>query len=238
MINDSSTECWNNVGNEWVQKAQSNDFRIYYIMPNTIEKMGDVKGLRVLDLGCGDAGYAREFAKRGADVTAIDCAEESIAFAKSEAERQNLKMECLVRNSNDLYGIEDNTFDIVLCSMMLMDVEDLDGTIKEVNRVLKPNCRVVISVLHPCFKSPIEHKWQHNGDETYVVVKNYFEPQAWSGVIDGIQSPVIYRHRTISDYTKCFIHNGFEIVDMDEPRPTEEQMNCSPRIKWLDKIPM
>ena len=39
-----------------------------------------------------------------------------------------------------------------------------------------------------------------------------------------------------ADYMKEMAEEG--IVDMDEPRPTEEQMNCSPRIKWLDKIPM
>ena len=51
-----------------------------------------------------------------------------------------------------LNNIGDDYYDIVLCSMMLMDVEDLDGTLKEIYRVLKKNGKLFISILHPCFK--------------------------------------------------------------------------------------
>ena len=51
----------------------------------------------------------------------------------------------------DLFDVESEQFDIVLCSMMLMDCEDFEGTLREVVRVLKPNGRLFASVLHPCF---------------------------------------------------------------------------------------
>ena len=47
---DSSTKCWNEIGTEWIQKAQTNDFRIYYIMPHTFSLLGDVQGKKLLDL--------------------------------------------------------------------------------------------------------------------------------------------------------------------------------------------
>jgi len=50
--------------------------------------------------------------------------------------------------------------------------------------------------------------------------------------------PVIYRHRTLSDYIKAFGRNGFILADMNEPVPTEEQIKHSTRISWLCKIPM
>ena len=70
MKGDSSTDCWSNVGNEWIEKAQTNDFRMHYIMPYTMQKLGNVEGLDILDLGCGEGGYSRELAGRGAKVTA------------------------------------------------------------------------------------------------------------------------------------------------------------------------
>lgn len=60
---------------------------------------------------------------------------------------------------------------MVLCAMMLMDVEDLNGTLKEIFRVLKPLGQVFISMLHPCFEPPVEHKWFLESDGIQVRVK-------------------------------------------------------------------
>lgn len=60
MIGDSSTKCWNEIGNEWIEKAQTNDFRMHYIMPNTLRLLGDVKDKTILDLGCGEGGYSSD----------------------------------------------------------------------------------------------------------------------------------------------------------------------------------
>lgn len=238
MKKDSSTECWNKLGIEWIDKAQNGDFRMYYIMPNTLRLMGDVKGQKVLDLGCGEGGYSRELAKKGAIVTSIDCTQACIDYAISKADNENLEIEHYIRNSNNLSGIENGIFDKILCSMMLMDVEDMIGTIKEVYRVLKPDGQVFISILHPCFKPPVEHKWSSNGDEKQVVVKDYFHPTEWYGGIGDSENKVIYRHRTMSEYVKAFTANRLLMIDMDEPIPTEEQIKMSPRIAWLTKIPM
>ena len=238
MKDDTSTKCWRKVGSDLIQKAQTNDFRIYYIMPWTLNLLGDVKGLKVLDLGCGEGGYARELARSGAIVTAIDCSEELIEYADSAAQKENLNISHFVRNSNDLYDIADEVFDVVLCSMMLMDVEDLSGTLKEIKRVLKRQGKVFITILHPCFKPPIEHHWVEENGVKQVVVKNYFHPSEWRGNVLGIEQSVIYRHKTLSEYVKIFADNDFYISDMNEPVPTEEQKAKSPRIEWLERIPM
>lgn len=88
MKGDSSTECWSNVGSEWIEKAQTNDFRMHYIMPYTLQKLGNVEGLDILDLGCGEGGYSRELAGRGAKVTAADCSEMSIGYAAYAAKKR------------------------------------------------------------------------------------------------------------------------------------------------------
>lgn len=238
MNSDSSTKCWNEIGNEWIEKAQTNDFRMFYIMPTTFQLLGDVSKKSVLDLGCGEGGYSRELARTGADVVAVDCSDHAIEYAKAKAAEEKLSITHFVRNSNDLYGISDNTFDIVLCAMMLMDVEDLNGTLQEIYRVLKPQGKVFISILHPCFKPPIEHKWFQESDGIQVRVKNYFSPSEWEGQINDIENKVIYRHKTISEYVKAFVQNGFIIKDMNEPIPTQEQREKSSRIEWLTKIPM
>lgn len=238
MIKDSSTDCWNQVNvEEWIHVAQTNDFRMYYIMPCTLKKLGDVKGKRILDLGCGDGGYSRTLAQKGAIVTSADCSEVMVEYAKRKAEEENLKINHSVLNANALTGIPDNCYDVVLCSMMLMDVEDLDGTLKEIHRVLKPKGTVFISILHPCFKGK-ETAWIKNMGTIQVLVSDYHNPKEWVGEIKGMKDPVIYRHRTLSDYVKAFVRNNFKIIDMNEPVPTKEQSQMSPRVAWLEKIPM
>lgn len=238
MLKDSSTECWNQVNiDELVDKAQTNDFRVHYIMPYTLEKLGDVKEKYILDLGCGEGGYSRALAHKGANVTSADCSEVFIEYAKNKAKEEDLMVEHCVLNANILSGINDNYYDIVLCSMMLMDVEDLDGTLKEIYRVLKQNGRVFISILHPCFKGK-ETKWMENNGSIEVLVSDYHNPKEWIGEIKGMNAPILYRHRTMSDYIKVFVKNKFKIIDMNEPIPTEEQARMSSRVAWLKQIPM
>lgn len=238
MNQDSSTECWNQQSiNDWIKIAQANDFRVYYIMPYTLEKLGDVTGKHILDLGCGEGGYSRALAQKGAVVTSADCSKAMIEYAKQKAAEENLKINHFVINANSLDGINDNDYDMVLCAMMLMDVEDLDGVLKEIHRVLKPNGTVFISILHPCFKGK-ETAWKPTENGVQVTVSDYHNPKEWLGEIKGMSDPILYRHRTMSEYVKAFVRNKFKIIDMNEPIPTKEQSQMSSRVAWLEKVPM
>ena len=240
MKQDSSTIAWNAMGDEWFELAQTGEARNLFIMPNMLKLMGDVKGKRILDLGCGEGGYSRELAKRGAELVSVDCSAKAIEYSINLANQAGLDIEHYVRNSNDLFDIASEQFDIVLCSMMLMDCEDFDGTLREVSRVLKPNGRLFASVLHPCFdgnhQSGIGR--QGTGIDRQVVVMNYFEPKEWEAPLWKGTIPVIWRHRTMEDYVKAFVKAGLTIVDLNEPRASDELAKQSVTLAWLQKIPL
>lgn len=239
MKHDSSTLAWNAMGDEWIEHARG-ESRICFIMPTMLRLMGDVRGKRILDLGCGEGGYSRALAKAGAEIVAVDCSSKAIEYATAMAKEENLPVMHYVRNSNDLFDLASEQFDIVLCSMMLMDCEDLDGTLREVYRVLKPDGRLFASVLHPCFDGNHEHGIgrQGIGIDREVVVKNYFAPKEWSAPLWKGSIPVVWRHRTLEEYVKAFLRAGLTIVDLNEPRATDEQAAVSVGLAWLQKIPL
>lgn len=240
MKEDSSTIAWNAMGDEWFTLAQTGEARLHFIMPNMLKYMGGVEGLRILDLGCGEGGYSRELTKRGAHLVSVDCSRKAIAYAERLAEEEKLSIKHYVRNSNDLFDIDSEQFDIVLCSMMLMDCEDLDGTLREVSRVLKPGGKLFASVLHPCFDGNHETGIgrQGNGIDRQVVVMNYFEPKEWEAPLYQGTIPVIWRHRTLEEYVKAFLKAGLTITDLWEPQADEEQAAISAAMAWLRKIPL
>src|SRR5437899_12772419 len=106
----------------------------------------NVRAKAVLDLGCGEGGYSRELARRGAIVTAVDCSARLVDVASQRALAENLEVRYLCNNANRLEGIATESVDLVLASMSLMDVEDYLGSIRESYRVLSSGCVLLMSI--------------------------------------------------------------------------------------------
>src|ERR1051325_8359662 len=110
-MEDSSTRSWDQIAEEWVAHADSNDYRNLFLMPHTFAMLGEVAGKKVLDVGCGEGGYTRVLAGKGARVTGIDGSARLVDIAKRRAEKESLTVGYEVRNANSLYGFEGESFD-------------------------------------------------------------------------------------------------------------------------------
>lgn len=99
-------------------------------------KLGDLRGKRVLDLGCGLGEGAVFFAMNGAEVTACDISPEMCKTTEAVARINGVKVDTLVASATNLSNIPENSFDVVYGANMLHHVE-IQTCLAEVHRVLK-----------------------------------------------------------------------------------------------------
>lgn len=110
------------------------------------ELLGSVAGKRLLDVGCGDAALASEFARHGAIVTGLDADPAMIAAARQRTEVEAIQLR-LVEGKAEVLPFDDATFDCTLAVTTLCFVQDADRAIAEMVRVLKPGGHLVIGEL-------------------------------------------------------------------------------------------
>jgi SAM-dependent methyltransferase len=107
--------------------------------------LGDVTGLDVLDLGCGDGTTALPAAERGANVLGVDIAENLVEAGNRRAAEAGLENLRFVQgDARDLDGIPDDSFDLVVSMFGAMFAPDPDQVAKEMVRVTRPGGRVVM----------------------------------------------------------------------------------------------
>ena len=101
----------------------------------------EMRGRRVLEIGCGMGCMAMNWAQRGADVTAIDLNPVSIAQTKLRFELFGLSGDVREADAEDL-PFADDSFDFVYSWGVLHHTPGIRQAIDEVYRVLRPGCRV------------------------------------------------------------------------------------------------
>ncbi len=107
-----------------------------------------VAGERVLDLGCGSGGASRAAARvvgESGMVVGVDPCARVLEVAR-ERTPDETPMAFVRASAERLYDIPDRSFDCVVASLMLEEVQDLGGALREVFRVLRPGGRFVASV--------------------------------------------------------------------------------------------
>ena len=108
--------------------------------------LGPVRGLSVLDVGCGDGVLGSALARRGARVTGLDTDPRMLAAAHRRAQSESIELR-LVRGRAETLPFEDETFDRVVAVTVLCFVPETDRAISEIARILKPGGRLVIGEL-------------------------------------------------------------------------------------------
>lgn len=150
-----------------------------------VHLLDDVRGKRVLVLGCGGGQDVVALSERGAVAIGMDQSEKQIAYAREYASRRNAQNASVVEgNAEDLSRFDDESFDAVVSSHMLNYVEHIETALAEAARVLRPGGALSISVVHP-FDTVL------SDDAPYRAERSYWDVQHdWTWTFDsGEASP-------------------------------------------------
>ena len=167
-----------------------------------LDLAGDLAGLRVCDLGCGQGSLARQMAQRGAHVVGVDISEKLLQIAEREEATDSLGIKYVNDDACELSMIADASFDGVVCNWSLLDISDLDACLETVSRVLRPDGWLVFSITHPCFLTR-DFAWKTEASDMSVdrLVRSYFQegfsPPRVGG---GIRGKVGRHYRTFGTY--------------------------------------
>jgi len=136
-----------------------NPVRLAYIRDNTAEhfgrdakKLGCLKGLRILDIGCGAGILSEPLARLGAEMTGIDPAGENIAVARAHATDAGVTVDYRATTAEDLAGAGEQ-FDVVLAMEVVEHVNDVPAFVSTCASLVKPGGLFFAATLNRTLKS-------------------------------------------------------------------------------------
>ncbi len=120
--------------------------------------IGDVKGLRVLDFGCGNGWLSIWLAKNGAMVCGIDISQELVKKAVKAAEKAGVNGAAAFKvMSAENLSFPDDSFDLIIGSAILHHT-DIAPTLKHIHRTLRPGGRAIF--IEPMNQNIVLRLWR------------------------------------------------------------------------------
>jgi ubiquinone/menaquinone biosynthesis C-methylase UbiE len=154
-----------------------------------VEKLGISKGMRVLDLGCGDGTTALPEAKLGADVLGIDIARNLVEAGNRRAAKQGLtNIKFQEGDTTNLEQVPDKSFDLVVSIFGAMFAPKPFDVAKEMVRVTRPGGRIVMGNWIPNDPTLVAQILKISSNYTPPPPEGFVSPVTW-----GIESNVIER---------------------------------------------
>ncbi|MGE5297704.1 MAG: class I SAM-dependent methyltransferase, partial [Acidobacteriaceae bacterium] len=199
----------------------------------------NLKGLSILDAGCGDGSFAGKFSSKGAKVTGIDGSSSLITIAK----RKFPDVKFLESDLLKPMPLPDTFFDLIFANMLLMHLSDISMFLSESRRTIKPTGTLIFSILHPCFNHPVTKLKKSFTDkvlnrgpkgESF----DYFDQPGNRRFESVMDMELTHYHRTLEQYAKALSENRFAIDDLREPHELPpEYLKNHPKHEYATRLP-
>ena len=152
-MNNNQEDLFDQYAYDWWNKTgyykllhKLNPIRLKYI-----QSKYNIKGKKILDIGCGGGILTEELYKKGALVTGIDSSHKSINIAKKHAKEQGFKINYL--NESVFNTTFKKEFDCIICFEMIEHINSPNDLLKKIFEVSKDNSSLFLSTINRNLKS-------------------------------------------------------------------------------------
>jgi SAM-dependent methyltransferase len=154
-----------------------------------VQKLGVARGMKILDLGCGDGTTALPEARLGADVLGVDIAANLVEAGNGRAKAEGLA-NCRFQegDASDLRDLKDATFDLVVSIFGAMFAPKPFDVAKEMTRVTRPGGRIVMGNWIPNDPTLVAQILKISSAYSPPPPEGFVSPMTW-----GMESNVIER---------------------------------------------
>jgi ubiquinone/menaquinone biosynthesis C-methylase UbiE len=221
---------WAEQAENWIAWARTTNDGYSHYSPSFFELLPPPGG-RAIELGCGEGRVARDLRHLGHEVVGID-AVSRLVEAAAEADPAG---EYVVADAAAL-PFANESFDLVVAYNSLMDIDDMEGAVREAWRVLRPGSRLCVCVTH------------------FINDAGWFEPDSADGVFfvnayrgrrrydqvwerTGVSMRFVGWCYPLESYTRALEDAGFLIEAIREPVPSLERISARPKAARRLRIP-
>lgn len=200
-------------------------------MPAIYAALPNLKGKRVLDLGCGCGNNCMKAVEMGASyVLGTDISKNMIELAKKTNKAKEIKYKVL--SMEDLDQL-DEKFDVVVSSLAFHYIEDYDKLLTDIYNVLNKGGVLIFSQEHPLSTGTIlneatnfKSKMKLGGKE-YKLLSDY--NRNGPRTVNWLDGTYTKYHRNMSTMINGLINHKFKLVRIEEPVATEENVKKNPK---------
>ena len=230
-VRDPDENGWVSSAPAWLEKiGDTGDFSRQFVLDAPmLERVKEICPTHALDVGCGEGRFCRKLQHLGVTAFGLD----PVAAMIDAASEQDPNGSYTVGFAEEL-PFEDDTFDLVVSYLSLIDIDCPEAAISEMARVLRPNGRLLVANLSSFATSSIAFGRRHckdTGEELRPLGEYLRERKDW---IEWNGFRVQNWHRPLSKYMKCFLANELRLTYFDEPVPTGGPEN---RVKAYQTMP-
>jgi SAM-dependent methyltransferase len=212
----SLRDAWETRARDWVRWARSpeldDDFWRFHL-PEFL-RLVPAPGRLTVDVGCGEGRLGRMLASSGHHVVGFDSSASSVRAAATHPEGHPVAVADAVR-----LPLADDAADLAIAFMSLHDFDDLRSAVAEVARVLAPDGRFCVALLHPVVSAKL--------------VDGYAAERRYSFTVErsGLEMTYEGTHRPLGAYFDALEAAGFVLDALREPVALRD--DGSPSINFL-----
>ncbi len=189
-------------------------------------------GRRTIDVGCGEGRLSRDLAARGHSIIAIDRSPTLVAAARAADPAMDVR-----QADAAALPLDDASADLAIAFMSLQDIDDLEGAVREIARVLAPNGRFCAAVVHPLNAAGAFE--QREAQARFIIAGDYLRSFRYATTVerDGLAMTFHSVHRSLETYFAAFEGAGLVVEALREPAVPDEAITDPASARW-QRVPL